>query len=103
MRLGEPDESGRRRPIPIPNSEFELEVDVVIEAIGQKVDEEFLKENPSIETSNGLIVIDKETGMTTRRGVFAGGDAVNGGMTVVQALAEGKFAAKKIDAYLRGG
>jgi glutamate synthase (NADPH/NADH) small chain len=99
MELGPLDESGRRRPLPIPGSEFMLEADVVIEAIGQRLDEEFIRENPEIKTSGGSIIVDKRTGMTSKLGVFAGGDAVGGG-TVVQAIAEGKIAAKGIDEYL---
>ena len=99
--IGPPDESGRRRPIPIEGSEFKLDVDVVIEAIGQKVDEEFIRENPDIKTPKGLIIIDEKTGMTSKSGVFAGGDIVNGGDTVVQAIAEGKRAAEGINNYLK--
>lgn len=102
MKLGPPDESGRRRPVPIPGSEFKLDVDVVIEAIGQKVDEEFIRENSDVKISKGSIIIDKETGMTSKSGIFAGGDAIGGG-TVVQAIAEGKVAARGIDEYLKRG
>jgi len=101
MELGPLDESGRRRPLPIPGSEFILDADVVIEAIGQRLDEEFIRENPEIKTSGGSITVDRRTGMTSKPGVFAGGDAVGGG-TVVQAIAEGKIAAKGIDEYLKG-
>lgn len=102
MKLGPPDKSGRRRPLPIPGSEFKLDIDVVIEAIGQKVNEEFARKNPNLKISKGSIVVDKETGMTSKPGVFAGGDAVGGG-TVVQAIAEGKLAAKGINEHLKGG
>jgi glutamate synthase (NADPH/NADH) small chain len=101
MRLAEPDETGRRRPVPIPGTEFKLDLDVVIEAIGQKVDEEFIKKNPDIKVVKGLIAVD-ERGMTSKPGVFAGGDVVNGGVTVVQAIAEGKRAAEGIDKFLGG-
>jgi len=101
MELGPLDESGRRRPLPIPGSEFMLNANVVIEAIGQRLDEEFIRENPEIKTSGGLIIVDERTGMTSKPGVFAGGDAVGGG-TVVQAIADGKIAAKGIDEYLKG-
>jgi glutamate synthase (NADPH/NADH) small chain len=101
MKLGSLDESGRRRPSPITGSEFMLDADVVIEAIGQSLDEEFIRENPEVKTSGGSIIVDKRTGMTSKPGVFAGGDAVGGG-TVVQAIAEGKIAAKGIDEYLKG-
>jgi glutamate synthase (NADPH/NADH) small chain len=101
MELGPLDESGRRRPLPIPGSEFLVHADVVIEAIGQRLDEEFIRENPEIKTSGGSIIVDERTGMTSKPGVFAGGDAVGGG-TVVQAIAEGKIAAKNINEYLKG-
>lgn len=98
MELGLPDESGRRRPIPIPGSEFRLDADVVIEAIGQRVNEKFIQDNPEIKFSNGLIIVD-EVGMTSLRGIFAGGDAIGGG-TVVQAITDGKRAAQGINNYL---
>lgn len=102
MRLGEPDETGRRRPEPIPGTEFKLELDAVIVAIGQRVDEEFIRQNPELRFERGLLVVD-EKGMTSKPGVFAGGDVVNGGATVVQAIAEGKRAARGIDEFLSGG
>ncbi|HVO85724.1 MAG TPA: NAD(P)-dependent oxidoreductase [Candidatus Eisenbacteria bacterium] len=102
QKLGEPDESGRRVPVPIPNSEFTISVNVVIEAVGQRIDEHFIKSNPDIKIHGGLIMIDEETRMTSKRGVFAGGDAVNGGATVVRSVAEGKLAAEAIHEYLSG-
>ena len=102
QKLGERDESGRRIPVPIPNSEFTIRVDMVIEAIGQRINEQFIKSNPDIKMHGGLIAIDEETRMTSKRGVFAGGDAVNGGTTVVQSVAEGKLAAEAIHKYLNG-
>jgi glutamate synthase (NADPH/NADH) small chain len=99
MELGPKDETGRRRPIPIPGSEFRLDVDVVIEAIGQAIDEKFIQDNPDIKISGGRIVVDEKS-MTSSPGVFAGGDVVNGGATVVQAIAEGKKAAEGINNYL---
>jgi len=101
IELGPLDESGRKGPLPIPGSDFVLDVDVVIEAVGQRLDEEFIRENPEIKTSGGSIIVDERTGMTSKPGIFAGGDAVGGG-TVVQAIAEGKIAAKGIDKYLKG-
>jgi glutamate synthase (NADPH/NADH) small chain len=101
MELGPLDETGRRKPSPIPGSEFMLDADVVIKAIGQRLDEEFIRENPEIKTSGVSIIVDERTGMTSKPGIFAGGDAVGGG-TVVQAIAEGKIAAKGIDEYLKG-
>lgn len=102
MELGEPDESGRRRPVEKAGSEFTIEVDTVIMSLGTSP-------NPLIpSTTEGLdinkyrcIIIDEETGMTSRDGVFAGGDAVTGSATVILAMGAGKAAAKGIDAYLK--
>lgn len=101
MQLGEPDASGRRRPVEIPDSEFELELDAVIMSLGTSP-------NPLISsTTDGLevnkwqcIVADEETGKTTKEGVYAGGDAVTGAATVILAMGAGKAAAKGIDEYL---
>lgn len=98
--LGEPDDSGRRRPIPIPESKFAIDVDMVIEAIGQRVEKPFIQSNPRIEFEGGLIKVERS--MTSLKGVFAAGDAVNGGSTVVQSIADGRRAATEIDRYLRG-
>jgi len=100
--LGEVDESGRRRPIPIPESEFEIGIDIVIEAIGQKVDESFIQDNLDIENVNWLIKVDEHL-MTSHRGIFAAGDVVRGGSTVVQSIADGKRAGVEIDKFLKGG
>ncbi len=101
MELGEPDDSGRRRPIPIEGSEFILDVDTVIIAIGQSPNPILLKDTPDIETTDwGTVVADKETGQTTKEGVFAGGDVVTGAATVIQAMGAGKKAAKAIDEYV---
>lgn len=102
MELGEPDDSGRRRPVPVKGSEFEIECDVVIVALGQNP-------NPLIRsTTDGLtceswggICIDPETGMTSIPGVFAGGDAVTGEATVISAMGAGKVAAVGIDKFIR--
>lgn len=100
MELGEPDSSGRRRPIPIPDSEFEIEADTVIPAIGQKLEDSFGR----IElTRRGLVAGDAETGLTSAEGIFAAGDCVSGPATVVEAVAGGRRAAESIDAYLRTG
>lgn len=101
VRLGKPDATGRRRPILLKGSEFRLDVDMIITAIGQIVDEEFLMANPDIKVSGNLIAVDTQTGMTAIPGVFAGGDVTNGGATVVQAVADGKRAARGIDEYLK--
>lgn len=98
MQLGEPDKSGRRSPIPIPDSNYQMECDFVIEAISQKIETSyinFLNLNP-----DGTIKINKETFETSFEGIFAGGDVVNGPDTVVKALADGKKAAISINNYL---
>lgn len=103
MELGEPDESGRRSPIEIPGSEFEIDVDAVIMSLGTSP-------NPLISsTTKGLevnkkkcIVAEEEFGKTSKTGVYAGGDAVTGAATVILAMGAGKNAAKGIDEYLRG-
>jgi NADPH-dependent glutamate synthase beta subunit-like oxidoreductase/2,4-dienoyl-CoA reductase-like NADH-dependent reductase (Old Yellow Enzyme family) len=98
--LGEPDSSGRRKPVIVPNSECVLEVDMVIEALGQRLPDGFERVIPGIDlTSQGLIRVDAD-GRTSRPGVFAGGDVTNGGSTVVQAVADGMRAAAAIDKYL---
>lgn len=101
MELGEPDESGRRRPVEVPGSEFVIEVDTVIMSLGTSP-------NPLISsTTEGLdinkrkcIIAEEENGQTTKEGVFAGGDAVTGAATVILAMGAGKAAAKGIDEYL---
>jgi heterodisulfide reductase subunit A2 len=97
MELGEPDESGRRRPVPIEGSEFLMEVDTVIAAIGQNV----LSEGLGVETKWGNIIVDDVTLETSLPGVFAGGDAVIGPASVVEAIGAGKQAAESIQRYLR--
>ena len=100
MELGEPDEKGRRRPIPIEGSEFTIDVDTVIMAIGTSP-------NPLIKNTTGGLEVNKrggiivnEDGLTSRSGVYAGGDAVTGAATVISAMGAGKLAAKSIDEYL---
>ncbi len=101
MKLGEPDESGRRRPIPIEGSEFVMEADFVILAIGYWPDETIGKTTPNLKTYKwGLIVTDPETGETSRPGVYAGGDAATGPDLVVTAVAAGRRAAAAIHEYL---
>lgn len=103
MELGEPDERGRRKPYPVEGSEFVLDVDCVIMSIGTSP-------NPLIKsTTEGLsvnakggIIVEEETGKTTREGVYAGGDAVTGAATVILAMGAGKTAAKAIDEYIMG-
>ncbi len=105
MKLGDQDSSGRRKPVPVDGSEFLLEVDTVIEAIGQLPRKDFLFAIPGIELNSGLIRAASETGATGNPLYFAAGDALNGGATVVEAVRMGKVAAAGIDAKLseRGG
>lgn len=103
MELGEPDASGRRQPIPIKGSEFEIDVDTVIPAIGQSPDLSFLTKDSGIETNeSGNLVVDPMTLATTRQGVFSGGDVRTGPATAIEAIADGKRAALSIDKYLKG-
>lgn len=101
MRLGEPDASGRRRPIPVEGSEFKVKADNVILAIGQYCDEEFLK-SLGIEARRGKALVDEVTLQTSVPGVFAGGDLVLGPSTVIESIATGRRAAIMIDLYLKG-
>jgi glutamate synthase (NADPH/NADH) small chain len=102
MALGEPDESGRRRPVPVPGSEFLIEADMVALAIGYNADPLIPKKTVGLDADRwALIKIDRETGQTSRKGVFAGGDNVNGADLVVTALADGRRAAIAIDKYLK--
>lgn len=104
MELGEPDNSGRRRPVPLEGSEFEVEVDDVILAIGFWPDPLLGETTKGLETHRwGLVKIDPHTGETTRPGIFAGGDNVTGPALVNEALAAGKRAARAINAYLQEG
>jgi len=100
MRLGPKDESGRPRPIPIPGSEFTLTVDTVIQALGQETDRELFTQL-GLRTDKRGCIKTKENGLASIPGVFAGGDAVNGGATAVEAIAAGKTAAEAIDRYIR--
>ena len=97
MELGQPDSSGRRRPIPVPGSEFIMEADIVIMAIGTSPNPLIKNSTPGLETTSwGGIVVDEETGATSKEGVYAGGDAVTGAATVILAMGAGKRAAKAI-------
>jgi glutamate synthase (NADPH/NADH) small chain len=102
MVLGEPDQSGRRRPIPKPDGEFEIRLDGVIMAIGTSPNPLIASTTEGLETNRyGCIVVDEETMMTSRPGVFAGGDAVTGAATVIQAMGAGKKAAHAMDRYIK--
>lgn len=101
MELGEPDESGRRRPVPIQGSEFTIPVDIVVMAIGQGPNPLVPSTTPGLKTTKwGNIVADEETGATSLEGVFAGGDIVTGAATVILAMGAGRKAARAIDEYL---
>lgn len=103
MDLGEPDASGRRRPVPRQGSEHVLDVETVIVAIGQSPNPLIKQTTPGLETHKwGGIIVDEETCATSRKGVYAGGDAVTGAATVILAMGAGKKAAKAIDEYLSG-
>ncbi|MBL7118726.1 NADPH-dependent glutamate synthase [Candidatus Bathyarchaeota archaeon] len=103
MRLGSPDESGRRRPIPIEGSEIAFDVDIVVVAIGQGPNPLIPRYTPDLKTNkDGTVQIDKKTGMTSIEGVFAGGDIVTGEATVILAMSAGKKAAQSIHRYLIG-
>jgi len=102
MKLGEPDASGRPRPIPIEGSEFTTSVDTVIAALGQAPEAEFVKELGITLSRRGMIEIDPKTQATNIEGVFAGGDVVTGPAFVIDAIAAGKRAARSIDRYLKG-
>ncbi|HVM59813.1 MAG TPA: NAD(P)-binding protein [Verrucomicrobiae bacterium] len=101
MKLGEPDASGRRRPVEVPGSEFTIQADMVISAIGQVVDDQLLG-HIVVKSEGGLFQIDAVTGQTSVEGVFAGGDNVTGPATVIEAVAAGKRAAESIGRYLKG-
>ncbi|MBI4547582.1 MAG: NADPH-dependent glutamate synthase [Ignavibacteriae bacterium] len=100
MELGEPDESGRRKPVPIRDSEFVIEVQTVIEAIGQKPNPIIQSTTPGLEISKSGTVVVNEQQLTSREGVFAGGDLARGGATVILAMRDGKTAAMAIHNYL---
>lgn len=101
MELGEPDERGRRRPIPIENSEFTLDVDTVIMSIGTSPNPLITSTTAGLDTDRRGCIVVTEGGATTREGVFAGGDAVTGAATVISAMGAGKSAAAKIAEYLK--
>lgn len=102
MELGEPDASGRRRPIEIPGSEFKMPADYVIGAIGQTQDLSFINDGFNLEAKNNKIVINPDLMATNIEGVFAGGDGVTGPQTAIKAIAAGRIAAYSMDKYLRG-
>jgi len=103
MKLGEIDQTGRAKPVPIKGSEFTIKLDTLIVAIGEQSDVSFLGKDHGLEISKrNTIIVDTETLATLREGVFAGGDAVTGPGTVIHAISAGKKASESIDRYLRG-
>ena len=104
MELGEPDDSGRRRPIPIKGSEFQMETDLVIIAVGAGANPLLTQSTEGLElNTRGYIVTEPETGKTSKKGVWAGGDIVTGSATVILAMGAGRIAANSIHKYLTWG
>ena len=102
MELGEPDESGRRRPVVMPDSEFVIDLDTVIMSLGTSPNPLISSTTEGLETNKWqCIVAQEENGQTSKEGVYAGGDAVTGAATVILAMGAGKAGAKGIDEYLR--
>ena len=97
MQLGDEDNYGRRRPIPIEGSEFTIPADMVLLALGQSTDEDFISLIPGINMSNGTILADPLTGKTSNPRIFAGGDLVHGAKEVVDAVQTGKLTAESIN------
>ena len=102
MELGEPDESGRRSPVEVPGSEFEIETDTVIMSLGTSPNPLIAKTTAGLETTRRGCLVADEDGATTRKGVFAGGDAVTGAATVILAMGAGRKAAAAIHKYIQG-
>ena len=102
MELGEPDESGRRSPVEVPGSEFEIETDTVIMSLGTSPNPLIAKTTTGLETTRRGCLVADEDGATTRKGVFAGGDAVTGAATVILAMGAGRKAAAAIHKYIQG-
>ena len=101
MKLGQPDQSGRRRPIPVEGSNFIIDIDMVIDAIGTMANPIVARSASGVEVNQwGYFVVDEKTKMTTHKGIFAGGDIVRGSATVISAVGDGKVAARSIDHYL---
>jgi dihydropyrimidine dehydrogenase (NAD+) subunit PreT len=100
MELSEKDSEGRRKPKPIPGSEFQIPIDMLIKSAGQNIEEAFLSKISGLTTDDGVIVVNSETLQTTNPKYFAGGDCISGGKEVVNAAADGKRAAHSIDKFL---
>jgi len=101
MELGEPDSSGRRSPVPIPDSNFDIETDVVVMSLGTSPNPLIASTTPGLDTNRWHCLVADENGATTRPGVFAGGDVVTGAATVILAMGAGRKAAEAIDKYLQ--
>jgi len=101
MELGEPDASGRRRPVPVPGSEYEIPCQIVVVALGTTANPLLTNSTPALKLNKWKNIVVDETQATTMDGVFAGGDIVRGGATVILAMGDGKKAAHGIDAYLK--
>lgn len=101
MELGEPDESGRRRPVEIEGSEFTLDVDMVIMSLGTKPNPLIASTTPGLEVNKRRCIVADENGLTSLEGIYAGGDTVTGAATVISAMGAGRTAAKAMDEYLR--
>ncbi|MGB5893624.1 MAG: FAD-dependent oxidoreductase, partial [Ignavibacteriaceae bacterium] len=99
-KLGKPDKQGRKKPVSIPNSEFEIPVDMVIYALGQQPKLKFFNSIPDLKIENNKVLVNNETYQTSNPKVFAGGDCMNGGKEVVNAAYDGKQAAHGIDKFL---
>ena len=101
MELGEPDASGRRRPVEVPGSEYVMDLDAVIMSLGTSPNPLISSTTKGLDINNRkCIIAEEETGKTTKTGVYAGGDAVTGAATVILAMGAGKAGAKGIDEYL---
>jgi len=101
MKLGEPDNRGKRKPVPVPGSEFTILVDMIIKAIGQETKSSFLSSIPKVTLDDeGCVIVDRTTFQTANPKIFAGGDCINGGKEVVNAAYDGKRAAHGIDKFL---
>ena len=100
--LGEPDESGRRKPVPIKGSVFEMQVDTVVMSIGQGPNPLVQQTTPDLETNKWGNIVADDDGRTSKAGVFAGGDIVTGAATVILAMGAGKKAADAMHEYLQG-
>ena len=102
MELGEPDESGRRSPVVVEGSDFEIECDVVVMALGTSPNPLIASTTDALETNRRGCIVADEWGVTSRKGVFAGGDTVTGAATVILAMGAGRKAAQAIDKYIKG-